>query len=230
MATQKHTTQDPSRQLVRSIGFDRKPVYGPGLYELVAAFLMWAIVVLALVVLFGCSPARADDSFIFNSNSVVSALDTRQSLRLGERLSLAQIKRRLPSYTVEKSNACEGDCIHVSGRNGVYLELDYNNPGKPIFGINGYLGTRDVLGRIVGMSLIKAIGSDRATCDLGMTTTCASRSIKNLSYEINDDRCTEEDKITTAEKDPSFQYHLAECMTVGSITIYKRPAKLGGAQ
>lgn len=130
--------------------------------------LITAAVALALGAI--ATAQSRDDSFIFGSNSVVSALDARQSLRLGERLSLAQIKRRLPSYTVEKSE-CEGDCIHVSGKNGVYLELDYNNPGKPISYINGFLGSRDTLGHVIGMSLIEAIGSNI----LGMTTTCASR-------------------------------------------------------
>jgi hypothetical protein len=159
-----------------------------------------------------------DDTFIFSSNSVVSALDARQSLRLGERLSLAQIKRRLPSYTVEKSHECEGDCIHVSGKNGVYLELDYNLPGKPISRISGFLGSRDILGHIIGMSLIKAIGS--TTCDfvIGMNASCASRSINNLSYDVNDDRCPEEDKIT-AGKGPTSQSRVAECMTADGMSI-----------
>ena len=119
-------------------------------------------------------PAAAqvkDDAFIFSSNSVVSALDAKQSIRLGERLTLAQLKKRLPSYSVKKSYECEGGCIHISGRNGVYLELP-DSPGEPIYGISGYLGARDALGHIVGMSLIKAIGSNKATCDLGMETTC----------------------------------------------------------
>jgi hypothetical protein len=161
-----------------------------------------------------------DDSFIFSSNSVVSVLDARQSLRLGERLSLAQIKRRLPSYTVKKSHECEGTCILVSGKNGVYLELE-DNLGEPISGITGFLGSRDTLGHVIGMLLIKAIGSSRATCDLGLVTTCASKSIKNLSYDVNDDRCAEEDKITSAENDPAFLYHIAECMTVGAMSLSK---------
>lgn len=49
MATSKHTTQDPSHQLTRSI------------YELVAAAAMWALVIAALVVLIGCSTAHAGD-------------------------------------------------------------------------------------------------------------------------------------------------------------------------
>jgi hypothetical protein len=42
--------------------------------------------------------APTDDAaaFIFSSNSVVSVLDARQSIRLGERLTLAQLKKRLP--------------------------------------------------------------------------------------------------------------------------------------
>jgi hypothetical protein len=70
-----------------------------------------------------------DDGFIFSSNSVFSALDHSQSLRLGERLTFAQIEGRLHSYKVERSHDCEGECIHVVGRNGVYLEL---NSGEPI--------------------------------------------------------------------------------------------------
>ena len=74
----------------------------------------------------GATPAIAtDDAFIFSSTGVTSAPDSRQALRLNERLSLAEIKRRLPSYLVEKSHECEGDCIHVSGKNGVYLELQH---------------------------------------------------------------------------------------------------------
>jgi hypothetical protein len=184
--------------------------------------LTTAAVLVALV-----NPAAAqvkDDAFIFGSNSIVSALDAKQSIRLGERLTLAQIKKRLPSYTVKKSNACEGSCVHVSGRNGIYLELDYNTPGEPISYISGFLvGARDTLGHVGGMSLIKAIGSNRATCDLGMTTTCASRSIKNLSYEVNEDRCSEDDKLVW-EKDPPFQHRLAECMTVDGMFIHEEKA------
>lgn len=106
--------------------------------------LTTAAVLVALV-----NPAAAqvkDDAFIFGSNSIVSALDAKQSIRLGERLTLAQIKKRLPSYAVKRSNACEGSCIHVSGRNGIYLELNYNTPGEPISYISGFLvGARDTL-------------------------------------------------------------------------------------
>ena len=168
------------------------------------------------------NPAAAqvkDDAFIFGSNSIVSALDTKQSIRLGERLTLAQIKKRLSSYTVKQSSDCEGSCIHVSGRNGIYLELNYDISSKPISYISGFsVGARDTLGHVGGMSLIKAIGSNKATCDFGETTTCASRSIKNLSYEVNDDRCSENDKLVWKE-DPAFKYRLAECMTVGGIFI-----------
>jgi hypothetical protein len=69
-------------------------------------FLATAAVLVALTV-----PSAAqvkDDAFIFSSNSVVSVLDARQSIRLGERLTLAQLKKRLPSYTVKKSYECEG--------------------------------------------------------------------------------------------------------------------------
>jgi len=165
-----------------------------------------------------------DDSFIFSSNAVVSALDPNESVRLGERVSLDQIKRRLPSYAVGESHDCEGVCIHVSGQNGVYLEIDYNNPGEPISGISGFLGSRDILGHIIGMSLIKAIGSNRTTCDLGLTVSCASKSIKNLSYDVNEEGCPEEDRITVG-KGPTFQYHLAECMTVGGMHISSEATK-----
>src|SRR6185312_2476695 len=119
--------------------------------------LITAAVLFALV-----NPAAAqvkDDAFIFGSNSIVSALDAKQSIRLGERLTLAQLKQRLRSYKVIKSTECEGNCIKVVGKNGEYLEID-DDPGKPISGISGGVGSRDVLGHVVGMSLSKAIGSD----------------------------------------------------------------------
>ncbi len=60
MANRDHTNPDPLRQ--RAESFQRpKPVYRPSVYELVAAALIWAIVGVAIVVIIGCSPARAGD-------------------------------------------------------------------------------------------------------------------------------------------------------------------------
>jgi hypothetical protein len=160
-----------------------------------------------------------DDAFIFSSNSVVSALDHRQSLRLGERLTFAQLKRRLHSYRIERSHECEGSCIHVIGNNGVYLELA-DVPGERISGIIGFLGSRDRLGHVIGMSLIKAIGSHEASCDYGYLMSCASKLIKNLSYSVDDGACPDEDKVgTRSSPNSAFPYRVPECWNVGAMTI-----------
>jgi len=158
-----------------------------------------------------------DDGFIFSSNSVSSALDHRQSLRLGERLTFAQLKQRLHSYKVERSHDCEGECIHVIGKNGVYLELAV--PGKPISAIFGYLGSRDILGHVIGMSLIKAIGSDKAICECCEPFRCASKLIKNMYYAVDDYACPDKDKVSSADPDPAVPYRLPDCWRVGAIGI-----------
>jgi hypothetical protein len=63
-------------------------------------------VIIAASPAFGKPDQGEDDAFIFSSNSVVSVLDHSQSLRLGERLTLAKLKQRLHSYKVEKSHEC----------------------------------------------------------------------------------------------------------------------------
>jgi hypothetical protein len=182
--------------------------------------VLLAAVAFALVGISTPAATVKDDAFIFSGNSVVSALDHRQTLRLGERLTLAQLKQRLHSYKVIKSTDCEGNCIKVVGNNGEYLEIN-DDPGKPISGISGGVGSRDVLGHVVGMSLSKAIGSDTASCDLGMDTNCASKSIKGLFYAIDDARCDEKDKITS--ESANGRYRIAECMTVGGMVISAFP-------
>jgi hypothetical protein len=154
-----------------------------------------------------------DDAFIFSSNSVVSGLDHSLSLRLGERFTFAQLKRRLHSYKIEMSHDCEGECIHVVGKNGVYLELAV--PGEPISAIIGFLGSRDILGHVIGTSLIKAIGSDKASCGEMVEggAYCRSKRIKNLAYSVDDDACPDKDKFV------SNVDRLRACMKVGAMVL-----------
>jgi hypothetical protein len=158
-----------------------------------------------------------DDGFIFSSNSVSSALDHNQSLRLVERLTFAQLKRRLHSYKVERSHDCEGVCIHVIGQNGLYLEL---HSGEPISSVMGLLGSRDVLGHVIGMSLIKAIGSDKASCSdmVEGGAWCPSKLIKNIEYSVDDNACPDEDKFPS-NLDPGVPYRLRDCWRVAAIGI-----------
>jgi hypothetical protein len=175
-------------------------------------------VIIAASPAFGKPDQGEDDAFIFSSKSVVSVLDHSQSLRLGERLTFAQLKRRLHSYKVEKSHDCEGECIHVIGKNGVYLELAV--PGKPISAIFGYLGSRDILGHVIGMSLIKAIGSDKASCSdmVEGGAWCPSKLIKNMEYSVDDNACPDEDKFAS-NLDPGVPYRLRDCWKVGTMAL-----------
>jgi hypothetical protein len=172
----------------------------------------------ALIAVSPASGKGADDAFIFSSNSVESVLDNSQSLRLGERLTFSQLKRRLHSYKVEKSHDCEGECIHVFGKNGVYLELAV--PGKPIPYIVGLLGSRDILGHVIGMSLSKAIGSDKASCSdmVEGGAWCPSKLIKNMEYSVDDNACPDTDKFPS-NLIPGVPYRLLDCWKVGAMGL-----------
>ena len=98
----------------------------------------------------------------------------------------------------------------------MYLQL---NSGEPISFIMGLLGSRDILGHVIGMSLIKAIGSDKASCECCEPFWCASKRIKNMHYTVEDYACPDEDKLSSCDADPAVPCRLPDCWRVGAIGI-----------
>jgi hypothetical protein len=135
--------------------------------------------------------AADQDNFIFNGESVVNARDQHESVRILERLPIAQLKRRFARYKVVATAGedCE-ICATVSGR-GTAIEVDYDSTGIIVLGIISQDKTsKDALGNSIGSSLLDAIGSQTAQCDAGMWTTCESPRLDGLSYIVEDDeRC-----------------------------------------
>ena len=160
-------------------------------------------------------PVTSDDYFVFGDNVVFSRQYPEQWLRISERVTLAQIRQRLSSYTVEKSTECEGECIHVYGKEGVYLEIYVDNTNA-ITQITGFHRSRDLRGNTLGTLLTTAVGSTRASCDLGMDTTCQSK-FGRVNYVVDDGNCSDNERILSEKA--NSQYHIASCLTVGGLRL-----------
>jgi hypothetical protein len=104
-------------------------------------------------------------------------------------------------------------CAVISGADGQF-EVSFAQDGRTIIDIRSYDDrSRDAQGNAVGASLVKAIGSTSAQCDAGMDTTCASPSLKGLSYILaDDDRCP----ITAKEKQPT---EIPACARIAGFQI-----------
>ena len=53
-----------------------------------------------------------------------------------------------------------------------------------------------------------------------MDTTCESKWIKNLSYDVDDESCSEEIKLQSSADRTIYSLH--ECMAVGGMSIHRR--------
>jgi hypothetical protein len=126
-----------------------------------------------------------DDGFIFSGDKAVSARDPRQFIGAGEKLSIAQLKQRFPSYKVTRqSSDCGGTCALVESKSGARIFISYGGDSNSSFSniSSDVRGSRDILGNSIGTPLRKAIGANIAKCDLGESTTCPSAQVKGLSY------------------------------------------------
>ena len=132
--------------------------------------------------------AQARDGFIFDGDGVFNGGVVRQRIRVGERLTLVQLRRRFPGFSVEPFEGdCGGTCFNIS-KGGTSLQLSYGSAGRNRFYLltSDAPTTRDILGNGIGTSLRTAIGAGSARCDDGMATSCESARIKGLSYDIGD--------------------------------------------
>jgi hypothetical protein len=141
----------------------------------------------AITLAIACTAAAQTGGFIFSGDQAVSAADQRQFIRVGERISMRDLKQRFSSYSVGKlSGDCGGSCFSVEGRDGGTLVIDYRGQGKSGFYRiqSSAPGSRDTLGNTIGIPLRQALGANTAHCDEGESTTCQSPRLKGLSYVV----------------------------------------------
>lgn len=143
----------------------------------------------ALILFLAASPsAQARDGFLFDGDGVSMGGDVRQRIRIGERLTRAELGRRFPGFSVEPIESdCGGTCFNIANAAGS-LQISYGGAGRDRFYLltSDAPTTRDVSGNRVGTSLRSAIGAASAQCDDGMTTSCRSARIRGLSYDVED--------------------------------------------
>jgi hypothetical protein len=152
----------------------------------------------------GQDPAKTDldaKGFIFRAQEIRDATNPSQSVRPGEKITPQALKKRFAEYEVRytKGEDCL-TCAVISGTDGQF-QIDFAQDGRTIINIRSSDDrSRDAQGNSIGSSLLKALGSNSAQCDAGMDTTCASPTLRGLSYIVaDDDRCT----IAPKEKQPT---------------------------
>jgi hypothetical protein len=143
-----------------------------------------ACVASGCAIAFPTAPVIAQNvGFIFSGDQAVSAADKRQYISVGEKLSIPELRRRFPSYSVSPVESdCGGTCASIEDNKGTYIRISY---GDDFYNISsGARSSRDTLGNAVGTPLRKAIGANTTNCDPGDETTCDSVLIKGLSYIV----------------------------------------------
>jgi hypothetical protein len=143
-------------------------------------------------IVFGCAiafhsgPVTAQsDGFIFSGDQAVSVFDKRQLISVGEKLSIPQLKKRFPSYSVSSVKSdCGGTCASIESKNGANIRISYGgDKSYSFYNISSdSRSSRDTLGNAIGTPLRQAVGANTTKCDLGEATTCESLLIKGLSY------------------------------------------------
>ena len=97
-----------------------------------------AVLLALLLVLFDGQSAFAAgrDIFIFNGERVVNVRNSHESVRILEKLPIAQLKRRFARYRVVATPGEDCNiCAIVSGR-GASLEIDYDADGIVVVSIS----------------------------------------------------------------------------------------------
>jgi len=160
--------------------------------------------------------------FIFAGETVISSNNEREFIKIGEKLPVISLKKRLLSYKI-LSMAGEDCSICVRASSGdVSIEINYDNNGIIITDVYGFDKTSsDALGHQVGASLREAIGSDRAQCyGGGMYTMCASPVLNGLFYIVDDsEKCNLE--LNEINNFKGF-IKIPECVKVGGFFISNR--------
>jgi hypothetical protein len=135
---------------------------------------------------FPMTSVAQNDGFIFSGDRVVSAADQKQFISVGEKLSIPQLKKRFPSYTVtrEQGEGCGDICVTIKGKKDTYILISYDRSSDDYRISSDAHSSRDTLGSTIGTPLRKAVGANTTKCDRGSEITCESALIKGLSYTV----------------------------------------------
>jgi hypothetical protein len=163
--------------------------------------------------------AFASDSagFIFTADKAINASNEKESVRLLERLPVAQLKKRFSRYEVLVTTI--DDCLICAmiSRGEVSISVDYDENGIVVVGISSYDNkSTDALGNAIGSSLRNAIGAT-ANCATGDVTTCASPRLIGLHYIVKE---TKKCPLFVKENQPT---DITACARIGGFQLFKAP-------
>jgi hypothetical protein len=145
-------------------------------------------------------------------------LNDKESVRLLERLPVAQLKKRFSRYKVDVTAGEDCSICATISRGEVSISVDYDENGIVIVGISSNDNeSTDALGNGVRSSLRNAIGAPTADCDAGMWTPCASPQLTGLHYIVEEnERCRLLIKENQATEIPA-------CARIDGFRIFKAP-------
>jgi hypothetical protein len=184
------------------------------------SLLCWAV--FGSLTAIGATASDASE-FIFSGNSVFAAENPTKVLKVGARISIAQLTDLFSSAAVTLSNECDGFCLIVT-KNEIQLQVYYDQDTQTVTSVIAYgEGSADIAGNKSGDPVTKAIGASSADCDFGEVTTCASHSIEGLRYVLEGSDVEGKDDCPqpAPEKAPS-KTQLADCLKIGGFEIVSR--------
>ena len=166
--------------------------------------------------------------FIFGDGEVKSVSSQSAFIRIDEKVSVEEIKKRFSGFKIvtdtEPNEECEG-CIFVKkGEAEISIHFDYNS--KAVKEIRSFSpGTGDISGSAFGGSLQAASGKDNVNCGGGYWGyLCQSKDVEGLDYLIGElDRdCTIDWKVGRGTSIPACASIAGFFLSDVSATIIQR--------
>ncbi|MDB5580379.1 MAG: hypothetical protein JWR80_5555 [Bradyrhizobium sp.] len=158
--------------------------------------------------------APAATGFVFFADRATNALKPAETVRLGEKLRLPDLKRRFAAYKVTSNDG--EDCVTCATVVGPAGAIEVVYDAKGVGAVASYdKRVTDALGNKIDGSLAGAVG-DTATCDAGMESTCESPKLRGLSYIVSDDA-----KCTLEIGDGAKPVKIPACAKIGGFRIFR---------
>jgi len=126
-----------------------------------------------------------------------------------EKLSIPQLKKRFPSYTVtrEQGEGCGDICVTIKGKKDTYILISYDRSSDDYRISSDAHSSRDTLGSTIGTPPRRAVGANTTKCDRGSEITCESALIKGLSYTVTNGCDWKTTVIPACAKVEGFEIH-----------------------
>lgn len=155
----------------------------------------------------------AAEGFVFDGTGIVNAQNPSQRLNVWDKVSLAELKRRFPGFTVKRvTGDCGGQCFAVSRKN-MFFQVDVGGDKQLSFYriVSDAKSSRDTAGNTIGVPLAKAVGASKTECDEGDSTSCQSKKTPGLAYIAGG--------CSLQHGDNGNQFTIPACATVGGFEI-----------